>query len=92
MQTKLSLQNPGYLKAETWFNSLGWTPLDFQKDTWKAYQSNKSGMINAPTGSGKTYSVLLAELTEAMIEEQEGKGFTPAGLLFSAMGHPRNIY
>ena len=80
LQTKLSLQNPGYLKAETWFNSLGWTPLDFQKDTWKAYQSNKSGMINAPTGSGKTYSVLLAELTEAMIEEQEGKGFTPAGL------------
>ncbi|GAB5556149.1 MAG: ligase-associated DNA damage response DEXH box helicase [Schleiferiaceae bacterium] len=42
-----------------WFSSLGWKAFPFQTKTWEAYASGKSGLINAPTGSGKTYSILL---------------------------------
>ena len=43
--------------AEDWFASQGWKPFKFQKDTWKAYLQKKNGLLNAPTGSGKTYAL-----------------------------------
>ncbi len=43
--------------AETWFEQQGWKPFPFQKKTWKAFLSGKHGLLNAPTGSGKTYSL-----------------------------------
>lgn len=58
--------------AENWFSTLGWDVFPFQKQTWIAYSKGKSGLINAPTGSGKTYSILLP-----IIENGEAK---PNGL------------
>ncbi|ORL44695.1 DEAD/DEAH box helicase [Zunongwangia atlantica 22II14-10F7] len=43
--------------AEDWFSDQGWKPFKFQKDTWKAYLQKKNGLLNAPTGSGKTYAL-----------------------------------
>lgn len=43
--------------AENWFSGQNWKPFRFQKDTWKAYLQKKNGLLNAPTGSGKTYSL-----------------------------------
>ncbi|MCL6216690.1 ligase-associated DNA damage response DEXH box helicase [Zunongwangia pacifica] len=43
--------------AENWFAEQGWKPFKFQKDTWKAYLQKKNGLLNAPTGSGKTYAL-----------------------------------
>jgi len=43
--------------AENWFSQQGWKPFKFQKDTWKAYLQKKNGLLNAPTGSGKTYGL-----------------------------------
>ncbi len=43
--------------AEEWFFEQGWKPFKFQKDTWKAYLQKKNGLLNAPTGSGKTYAL-----------------------------------
>ncbi len=43
--------------AEEWFSGNGWKPFKFQKDTWKAYLQKKNGLLNAPTGSGKTYAL-----------------------------------
>lgn len=43
--------------AETWFKNQGWTPFAFQKDTWTAFLQGKHGLLNAPTGSGKTYAL-----------------------------------
>ena len=40
-----------------WFTSRGWTPFEFQTDTWQAYADGKHGLLNAPTGSGKTYAL-----------------------------------
>ncbi len=37
----------------------GWTPQGFQQEAWKALLQGKQGIVNAPTGSGKTYSLLL---------------------------------
>ncbi len=35
-------------------------PFDFQLQTWNAYRNGYSGMVVAPTGFGKTFSVFLA--------------------------------
>lgn len=43
--------------AETWFESKNWNAFPFQKKTWKAFLGGKHGLLNAPTGSGKTYAL-----------------------------------
>lgn len=43
--------------AEDWFQSQNWKPFPFQKQTWKAFLAGKNGLLNAPTGSGKTYAL-----------------------------------
>lgn len=43
--------------AESWFSQQDWKPFPFQKETWKAFLEGKHGLLNAPTGSGKTYAL-----------------------------------
>jgi len=43
--------------ANTWFQDQGWKPHAFQKQTWTAFLQGKHGLLNAPTGSGKTYAL-----------------------------------
>ncbi|MEI9920315.1 MAG: ligase-associated DNA damage response DEXH box helicase [Bacteroidota bacterium] len=50
--------------GKAWFDRNGWTPFAFQLEAWEAYLSGKSGLVNAPTGSGKTYSLLVPILLE----------------------------
>ncbi len=50
---------------------MGWSPMPFQEETWQAYISGKSGLVNAPTGSGKTYSILLAEMIDYLNQNAE---------------------
>ena len=52
------MTRPELLKiADDWFAEQGWKPFKFQKDAWKAYLQKKNGLLNAPTGSGKTYAL-----------------------------------
>lgn len=46
-----------YELAESWFQQQKWKPFAFQKQTWKAFLQGKHGLLNAPTGSGKTYAL-----------------------------------
>ncbi len=43
--------------AEDWFHQQNWEPFPFQKETWNAFLEGKHGLLNAPTGSGKTYAL-----------------------------------
>jgi ATP-dependent Lhr-like helicase len=43
--------------AENWFKEQGWQPFPFQRKTWTAFLNGKHGLLNAPTGSGKTYAL-----------------------------------
>jgi ATP-dependent helicase Lhr and Lhr-like helicase len=49
---------------EKWFGRKGWKPFPFQYETWESYLQGKSGILNAPTGSGKTYSMWIPVLME----------------------------
>lgn len=40
-----------------YFQSKGWKIFPFQLQTWKDYLAGKSGLLNAPTGSGKTFAL-----------------------------------
>jgi ATP-dependent Lhr-like helicase len=50
-------RNELYSVAENWFIEQEWKPFKFQKDTWTAFLQGKNGLLNAPTGSGKTYAL-----------------------------------
>ncbi len=50
--------------GKAWFSANGWKPFEFQLEAWSAYLEGKSGLVNAPTGSGKTYSLLIPILLE----------------------------
>ncbi len=56
---------------QPFFDTKGWQPFDFQKQTWQAYLSGKSGLVHAPTGLGKTLAVYLGPLAETA---STGKG------------------
>lgn len=43
--------------ANNWFQEQNWKPHAFQKQTWTAFLQGKHGLLNAPTGSGKTYAL-----------------------------------
>ena len=51
---------------EQWFAQQGWQPFAFQREVWQAYLDNRSGLIHAPTGTGKTYAAWLGPLAEAL--------------------------
>jgi ATP-dependent Lhr-like helicase len=57
-------------KAEHWFESMGWKPFPFQYQAWQACLAGESGLVNAPTGSGKTYSLVVPILLEFIRENR----------------------
>lgn len=64
-------------KALQWFDEKGWKPFPFQMETWKTYLDGGEGLVNAPTGSGKTYSLFIAILLEYLRnEDQNSKNTT----------------
>ncbi|HYE54059.1 MAG TPA: ligase-associated DNA damage response DEXH box helicase [Chitinophagaceae bacterium] len=61
-------QTKGYGVIETWLQANTRTPFLFQQQTWQAICEGKSGLVNAPTGSGKTFSVFIGALIQFINE------------------------
>ena len=55
----------------TWFQRQGWTPLPFQQEAWDAYLCGESGLIQVPTGSGKTYAAVMGPIAELLAAEHK---------------------
>ena len=53
-------------QGKDWFRSRGWEAFPFQVEAWEAYMERKHGLLNAPTGSGKTYAMLMPVLLDFM--------------------------
>ncbi len=62
----------GWKKAVKWLAEKKGTPFPFQQQTWQAFLARKSGILNAPTGSGKTFALWLPCLIDQLNRSQEG--------------------
>jgi len=58
----------GYKVIQQWLASKGYTPFTFQEETWQHIIDKKSGLVNAPTGCGKTFSVFLGAIIDFINE------------------------
>ncbi|PZO22880.1 MAG: DNA ligase-associated DEXH box helicase [Leptolyngbya foveolarum] len=75
----MSILNP----VNDWFSQQGWKSIAFQKKTWDAYLAGKSGLIQVPTGSGKTYGAVMGPLAQMLAEHEEtGKLLSGLRLLY----------
>ncbi len=64
--------HPTIKLAKDWFQSINWKPQDFQLEAWDACCNGLNGIVNAPTGSGKTYSVLLPAILLSAEKNKKG--------------------
>ncbi len=71
---KDSLDKKADKRLNDFFLERNWKPFRFQKKTWSAYANQESGLLHAPTGTGKTYAVWAPPLLE-WIKEQKDKPF-----------------
>ena len=60
---KMNLEtSTGYNIIKKWFASKSLAPFRFQEETWEQLMLGNSGLVNAPTGCGKTFSVFMGAL------------------------------
>ena len=69
-----------YTIAESWFQDQGWKAFPFQTQTWTAFLQRKNGLLNAPTGSGKTYALWFPIVLDYMKKNPDYKTRHKAGL------------
>ena len=61
----------GYKVIQQWLTSRGYIPFTFQEETWQHILDKKSGLVNAPTGCGKTFSVFLGAVIDFINDHPE---------------------
>lgn len=49
----------GWKVITAWLAAKELQPFAFQEEAWRAYQQGRSGLVNAPTGYGKTFALFL---------------------------------
>lgn len=55
-------ETPGYKVIAKQLKRGGLKPFAFQEESWQHIVNGESGLVNAPTGYGKTYSVFLGSI------------------------------
>ena len=61
----------GFRIINQWLTSKDFIPFEFQVETWQHIINNKSGLVKAPTGCGKTFSVFLGAVISFINEHPE---------------------
>ncbi len=61
----------GYLLIADWLRKRSRNPFPFQEETWQYILQGRSGLVNAPTGCGKTYSVFLGSVIQFINEHPD---------------------
>lgn len=56
------MPSKGLTEIEHWFQGRNWEPFDYQRRVWQAILDGKNGLLNAPTGSGKTFALFMPVL------------------------------
>ncbi|MBM5820374.1 MAG: DEAD/DEAH box helicase, partial [Cyanobacteria bacterium K_DeepCast_150m_m2_101] len=46
--------------------------MPFQRQAWNTYLAGESGLIQVPTGSGKTYAAVMGPIAELLAEPGPG--------------------
>ena len=64
-------QTTGYKIISGWLAAQGFQPFPFQEESWQHIIDGKSGLVNAPTGTGKTFSVFLGALIQFINEHPD---------------------
>jgi ATP-dependent Lhr-like helicase len=65
IEPKINLKETrGYQVITQWFASRDLHPFAFQEEAWYYIIQGESGLVNAPTGCGKTFSVFLGALID----------------------------
>ncbi|HRN57799.1 MAG TPA: ligase-associated DNA damage response DEXH box helicase, partial [Agriterribacter sp.] len=57
-------RSAGYTIIQEWLAKKELRPFAFQEETWQHIINGKSGLVNAPTGFGKTFSVFLGAIID----------------------------
>jgi ATP-dependent Lhr-like helicase len=55
-------KSKGFKVISEWLAAKDFIPFAFQEETWQHIIDKKSGLVNAPTGCGKTFSVFLGSI------------------------------
>jgi len=63
----------GYKIIENWMSEKNQEPFSFQSRTWEKYSNGYSGMVVAPTGFGKTFSVFIGVVIDYLNHPQKYK-------------------
>lgn len=66
--------------AESWFREQRWQPFPFQNTCWNTFLDGKHGLLNAPTGSGKTYALWIPIVLNYLRDNPEYKTTHTPGL------------
>ncbi len=61
----------GFDIIQNWLLNKNRNPFLFQQQTWEQIVSGKSGLVNAPTGFGKTFAVFLGAVIQFINEHPE---------------------
>ncbi len=56
--------------AAHWFELKKWEPYAFQQATWQQMGKGQSGLLNAPTGFGKTMAIWFGVLTHYYLQQE----------------------
>lgn len=68
-------ETEGYRLVQQWLVDQGKTAFSFQEMAWKRYAQGYGGVVVAPTGFGKTYSIFLAVIVDFLNHpDRYGKG------------------